>query len=60
MANLTRKDGEDFFRLAEQHELRTVPVLFPLAAAGDALNELRQGRFNGAAVLMPTPAAGDG
>jgi propanol-preferring alcohol dehydrogenase len=57
VANLTRKDGEDFFRLAELHELRTVPVLFPLAAAADALNDLRQGRFDGAAVLMPTPAA---
>lgn len=60
VANLTRKDGEDFFRLAEQHVLRTVPVRFPLAAAGDALNDLRHGRFDGAAVLMPTPAAGDG
>jgi propanol-preferring alcohol dehydrogenase len=60
VANLTRKDGEDFFRLAEQHELRTVPVRFPLAAAGDALNDLRLGCFDGAAVLTPTPAASGG
>jgi propanol-preferring alcohol dehydrogenase len=60
VANLTRKDGEAFFRLAEQHHLRTVPVLFPLAAAGDALNDLRHGRFDGAAVLTPTAPAGDG
>jgi propanol-preferring alcohol dehydrogenase len=60
VANLTRKDGEDFLHLAEEHELRTVPVLFPLAAAGDALNDLRQGRIDGAAVLVPTPAASEG
>jgi len=53
VANLTRKDGEDFFRMATEHELRTVPVSFPLAAAVDALAALRQGRFDGAAVLLP-------
>ena len=57
VANLTRKDGEDFFRLAAEHELRTVPVRFPLAAAADALSDLRQGRFDGAAVLIPAPSA---
>lgn len=60
VANLTRKDGEDFFRLAEQHELRTVPVPFPLAAASEALRDLRQGRFDGAAVLVPTPTTREG
>ena len=58
VANLTRKDGEDFFRLAEEHELRTVPVRFPLDAAADALSDLRHGRFDGAAVLIPPAAPG--
>lgn len=57
VANLTRKDGEDFLRLAEQHDLRTVPVVYPLADAGNALNDLRQGHLDGAAVLMPAPRA---
>lgn len=57
VANLTRKDGEDFLRLAEEHELRTVPVQYPLDAAADALSDLRQGRFDGAAVLIPSPSA---
>lgn len=57
VANLTRQDGEDFFRLAEQHDISTVPVVYPLASANHALNDLRQGRIDGAAVLMPSPAA---
>jgi propanol-preferring alcohol dehydrogenase len=58
VANLTRKDGEDFFRLAEQHELHTVPVAYPLDAAAAALADLRQGCFDGAAVLLPPHSAG--
>lgn len=57
VANLTRKDGEEFFRLAAAHMLRTVPVLFPLDAAVEALGDLRHGLFDGAAVLLPTPAS---
>lgn len=53
VANLTRKDGEDFFDLATLHELRTAPVIYPLAAAAEALADLRAGRFDGAAVLQP-------
>lgn len=53
VANLTRKDGEEFFRLATQYRLHTAPVLFPLRAAQQALNELREGNFDGAAVIMP-------
>jgi propanol-preferring alcohol dehydrogenase len=53
VANLTRKDGEDFFRFAAEHKLQTVPVTFPLDAAAIALQDLRQGRFDGAAVLIP-------
>lgn len=53
VANLTRKDGELFMRLAALHPLKTVPVSFPLDAAGAALDQLRQGRIEGAAVLLP-------
>ncbi|UOD33571.1 zinc-dependent alcohol dehydrogenase family protein [Massilia violaceinigra] len=53
VANLTRDDGERFFRMAGEHALRTVPVAFALDAAGTALESLRQGRIDGAAVLVP-------
>jgi alcohol dehydrogenase, propanol-preferring len=53
VANLTRADGEAFFSLAAQLDIRTAPVEFALADANRALQELREGRFDGAAVLMP-------
>ena len=53
VANLTRKDGEEFFRLATEHPVRTTPVCFPLGQAQQALDDLREGRFDGAAVLIP-------
>ncbi|RSZ61168.1 zinc-dependent alcohol dehydrogenase family protein [Massilia atriviolacea] len=53
VANLTRQDGERFFRLAADHALRIVPVAFPLGAATEALGRLRSGSIDGAAVLAP-------
>lgn len=53
VANLTRHDGDEFFRLAADHTLRTTAVCFPLGQAQQALNDLREGRFDGAAVLIP-------
>lgn len=53
VANLTRKDGEEFFWLATDHLIHTTPVCFPLSQAQHALNDLREGRFDGAAVLIP-------
>ena len=53
VANLTRADGEAFFRIAEQIDIKTAPVIFPLQEANDALAALRGGRFDGAAVLVP-------
>lgn len=53
VANLTRADGEAFFGLAAQMEIRTAPVPFALHDANQALEALRQGRFDGAAVLLP-------
>ena len=51
MANLTRRDGEEFLRLAQAIPVRTRTQTFPLADAGEALARLREGRLQGAAVL---------
>ena len=53
MANLTRRDGEDFLALAPRVPVRTTVQTFPLAEANEALNRLRAGQIRGAAVLMP-------
>lgn len=53
VANLTRADGEAFFKIAEEIDIRTSPVPFPLAQANEALAALRSGSFDGAAVLVP-------
>lgn len=53
VANLTRADGHAFFALAAQADIRTVPVVFPLTQANEALDALRHGQFDGAAVLVP-------
>lgn len=51
VANLTRHDGEEFFRRAAQVPLEIVTKRFPLAQANQALDHLRAGRIEGAAVL---------
>jgi alcohol dehydrogenase, propanol-preferring len=53
VANLTRRDAEAFLALAPQVPVRTHTKTFPLAAADTALDELRAGKFDGAAVLVP-------
>ena len=53
VANLTRRDGVEFLRLAADAGLRAEAHRYPLARAGDALDDLRHGRFTGAAVLVP-------
>lgn len=53
VANLTRADGEAFLRIAPTVPVTTTTKLYPLAAANDALDDLRHGRFEGAAVLTP-------
>jgi propanol-preferring alcohol dehydrogenase len=53
VANLTRRDGEEFLRLAPRVPLRTAVTAYPLARAGDALEDLRHGRLSGAAVVVP-------
>jgi propanol-preferring alcohol dehydrogenase len=51
VANLTRRDGEEFLRLAPQVPVRTHVQPFPLAAANEALAGLRGGEVTGAAVI---------
>jgi alcohol dehydrogenase, propanol-preferring len=53
VANLTRQDGLSFFDLVPKVGIRTETVAYPLAEANTALADLRHGRFEGAAVLVP-------
>lgn len=53
VANLTRADGEAFFPLAEAAGVETETVPYPLDQANQALDDLRSGRLQGAAVLIP-------
>ncbi|MGN6748154.1 MAG: zinc-dependent alcohol dehydrogenase family protein [Xanthobacteraceae bacterium] len=53
VANLTRKDGQDFFRIVPKAGIETQTVSYPLAKANEALDDLRGGRLQGAAVLVP-------
>jgi alcohol dehydrogenase, propanol-preferring len=57
VANLTRRDGDEFLALAPEVPVRTEVREYPLAQANQALDDLRQGAFRGAAVLRP-PAGG--
>lgn len=52
VANLTRRDGEEFMRIAADVDLRPAIETFPLERANEALNRLRHGRLKGAAVLV--------
>jgi len=54
VANLTRRDGEEFMALAPQVPVRTEVQTFPLAEANEALSQLRKGHIHGAAVLIAT------
>lgn len=51
VANLTRKDGEEFLALAPEIPINTEINLYPLMKANQALDDLRHGRFEGAAVI---------
>lgn len=53
VANLTRRDAEDFLALAPEIPVVTETVAYPLARANEALADLRAGRLRGAAVLVP-------
>jgi propanol-preferring alcohol dehydrogenase len=53
VANLTRQDGIDFLQLVPQMNIVTKTTSYPLNQANQALADLRAGRFEGAAVLVP-------
>ena len=53
VANLTRRDGIEFLPLAAEVPVQTTVHPYPLEQANEALDDLRLGRFNGAAVLLP-------
>ena len=53
IANLTRADAADFFARFGSSGLQTNVTTYPLERANEALRDLRQGRFTGAAVLVP-------
>ncbi len=53
VANLTRKDGEEFLGLAARAGVRSTVRPYPLGGANEALADLRAGRLEGAAVLVP-------
>jgi propanol-preferring alcohol dehydrogenase len=53
VANLSRRDGEEFLALAPRVPVRTHVETFPLAHANEALDKLRRGDVRGALVLVP-------
>jgi alcohol dehydrogenase, propanol-preferring len=53
VANLTRKDGDEFLALAPKVPVRTTISTYPLDQAEQALADLRAGRFEGSAVVVP-------
>ena len=52
VANLTRKDGEAFLKLVADARIKTEIKLFQLYEANEALQQMREGKFTGAAVLV--------
>jgi len=58
VANLTRADGEEFFRQVAHGQVKSSTTVFALEEANEALHALRGGRIEGAAVLVPGAAPG--
>jgi alcohol dehydrogenase, propanol-preferring len=53
VANLTRQDAHEFLAVASQAGVKPETARYPLERANEALADLRSGRLQGAAVLMP-------
>jgi len=53
VANLTREDAREFLKVAPEAGVKTNITRYPLSQANEALDDLRAGRFQGAAVLIP-------
>ncbi|HNY27045.1 MAG TPA: zinc-dependent alcohol dehydrogenase family protein [Candidatus Sumerlaeota bacterium] len=56
VANLTRRDGEEFLTMAPRAGVQTEVHPYPLEKTNEALDDLRAGRFTGAAVIVVDPA----
>lgn len=54
VANLTRRDATEFLAVAPRAGVRTTTHVYPLERANEALADLKAGRFQGAAVLVPS------
>ncbi|MEO5909914.1 MAG: zinc-dependent alcohol dehydrogenase family protein [Pelobium sp.] len=52
VANMTRQDGKDFFKILKATPVHTQTQLFKLSQANEAIDDLRQGKIHGAAVLL--------
>ena len=52
VANLTRRDGEEFMKIASSFPIKTSIQTFPLSQANEAMDDLRTGKVQGAAVLV--------
>jgi len=59
VANLSRRDGQEFFELAPKVPVRTEVEVFALTEANQALDKLRDGQVTGAAVLVPDRVTGE-
>lgn len=53
VANLSRQDAVEFFSIAWRAGIRTTTHTYRLNRANEAIEDLRMGRLNGAAVLIP-------
>jgi propanol-preferring alcohol dehydrogenase len=56
VANLTRQDAVEFLAIAPRAGVRTTTTVYPLERANEALADLRAGKFQGAAVIVPNQA----
>jgi propanol-preferring alcohol dehydrogenase len=57
VANLTRRDAKEFLALAPRVPVKTRTVAYPLGRANEAIDAVRSGQVEGAAVLVPSPDA---
>jgi propanol-preferring alcohol dehydrogenase len=57
VANLTRRDGEEFFDIAPRVPVKTKTETFPLEQANTALDRFRAGELSGTAVLLTSEAS---
>jgi propanol-preferring alcohol dehydrogenase len=58
VANLTRRDGQEFMAIASAAGVHTETEQFSLEDANEALDRLRSGKLHGAAVIVPHRASG--